>query len=302
MQTASIVELARKTVGFTLSGSNVRCEYSISDDIWGARFDAGQIGQVIQNLIINADQAMPEGGILKLDIENIYVKPEHSLPLEEGKYVRITIRDQGTGIPEKHLDKIFDPFFTTKLKGNGLGLATAYSIIKKHNGYINVESQFEEGTTFYIYLPASDEKLQLRESAHDEPLSGSGKILVVDDEDFIRDMLTKMLTRSGYTVTCAVDGRQAIEMYKNEKEQGEPFDAVLMDLTIPGGIGGREAIKKLREIDPDVKAIVSSGYSNDPIMADHTKYGFNACLAKPYRASELNKVLSEVLNEQKVPA
>jgi PAS domain S-box-containing protein len=301
-QTASIVELVRKTADFMLSGSNVKCEYSIPNDIWTAKFDTGQIGQVIQNLIINADQAMPEGGVLKLSIGNIYMERGHSLPLDEGRYVRIAIQDRGAGIPGKYLDKIFDPFFTTKSEGNGLGLAIAYSVVKKHGGYIDVESQIGEGTTFYVYLPASDENPQLLEQTGEEPLSGTGKILVVDDEEFIRNMLTKILTGSGYTVRCAADGARAIEMYKNEKELGKPFDAVLMDLTIPGGMGGKEAVKMLRQIDPDAKVVVSSGYSNDPIMADHTRHGFSGRIAKPYRTGELNSVLSEVVNEKKLPA
>jgi PAS domain S-box-containing protein len=300
-QTASIVELVRKTADFMLSGSNVKCEYSISDDVWTAKFDTGQIGQVFQNLIINADQAMPEGGIMKLSVENIYVGPGHSLPMEGGRYIRIAIQDQGTGIPGKYVDNIFDPFFTTKTEGNGLGLAIAYSVMKKHGGYIDVESQIGAGTTFYVYLPASNENPRLLEQTGEELLSGTGKILVVDDEEFIRDMVTRILTGSGYTVRCAADGARAIEMYKNEKELGKPFDAVLMDLTIRGGMGGKEAVKILRQIDPDVKVIVSSGYSNDPIMADHTGHGFSGRIAKPYRAGELNNVLSEVVNEKKLP-
>ena len=294
-KTASIEELLKDSATFALRGSNVRCEFSFTDDLWPVEVDEGQISQVIHNLIINADQAMPEGGVIKVRAENMTVKAEDNLPLKEGKYIRITIEDQGTGIPKEHLPKIFDPYFTTKQKGSGLGLAIAYSIVKRHDGYISVESELGVGTTFYIYLPASEKEILEKEAAEERPFFGKGKILVMDDEEAVREVAGNMLKFLGYKVEFARDGIEAIELYKKAKESGKPFDAVILDLTVPGGMGGKEAFGKLLEIDPEVKAIVSSGYSNDPIMADYKEYGFRGVVAKPYKLRELSEELHRVI-------
>jgi PAS domain S-box-containing protein len=297
-EVASIAELLEESALFTLRGSNVKCEFSLPDDLWSIEIDRGQMSQVITNLVINADEAMPEGGLLNIGAKNTVIERK-ALPLPKGDYVEITVEDHGVGIQEKHLGRIFEPYFTTKQKGTGLGLATTYSIIKNHNGYITVESEPGVGTTFHIYLPASKKpvtkKEEVEEGAVQAAFPGRKRILVMDDEETIRDMLSNALSTAGFEVELASDGKEAIERYEKAMELGQPFDAVIMDLTIPGGMGGKEAIKKLIEIDPDVKAIVSSGYSTDPIMADFRKYGFSAVMTKPYSVGEMERTLHRIL-------
>ncbi|MBD3181673.1 response regulator, partial [Candidatus Poribacteria bacterium] len=226
----------------------------------------------------------------------IMLDKDPSIPLEPGPYLRISVTDQGAGIPEHYLGKIFEPFFTTKQTGSGLGLANCYSIIRNHNGYISVDSQVGVGATFYIYLPASPDVTVSKDRAEKNYIiHGSGKLLVMDDEDMVIEFLTDMLGSIGYDVLTAQDGAKAVEMYKNAKESGKPFDAIIMDLTIPGGMSGRDAIREILKFDPDVKAIVSSGYFNDPIMANYREYGFSAAIAKPYRNAELSEVLHDLL-------
>ncbi len=298
LQMSAIAELLESSATFALSGSNVKCEFSISDDLWTVEADEGQINQVIHNLIINADQAIPEGGLVRICAENINVDTESGLPLKAGEYIKISIEDQGLGIPKEHLNRIFDPFFTTKQAGNGLGLATSYSIIQNHNGYITVDSQLGVGTTFHIYLPALSEAVMMeRETTKNIPIKGSGRILVMDDEKHVRDLAAEILSRLGYEVTTSIDGSETIELYRDAMTSEEPFNAVILDLTVPGSMGGREAIQELIEIDPEIKAIVSSGYSNDPVMAYFREYGFRGVIAKPYRALELSAVLYRVMME-----
>ena len=220
------------------------------------------------------------------------------MPLSPGKYVKLTFADQGTGIAGKYLDKIFDPYFTTKQKGSGLGLATSYSIIKNHSGYIQVESQIGVGSTFYIYLPASKSETPAAKQETAEPAKGQGRVLVMDDEEMVREVLGGMLSLLGYEADFACDGSQALEKFIQAKESGRPFDLVILDLTIPGAMGGKDAIQELLKIDRKVKALVSSGYSEDPIMADFQKYGFSGVIAKPFRVSELAKVLNEVIAKE----
>jgi len=295
-KTASLSELLKDSSIFALSGSSTRCEYSMQDDLWLVEVDEGQISQVINNLVINADQAMPEGGVIRMSVRNIKIEPENSLPLENGDYVKLSIEDQGVGISEEHLQKIFDPYFTTKQRGSGLGLATSYSIIKNHDGQISVESNLGIGTTFHIYLPASPEKTLVKEEkVQEDPITGKGRILVMDDEEFIRELISDMLVRIGYEPTTALDGAEAIKLYKEAKNSDRPFDVVIMDLTVPGGMGGKEAIRRIMETDLEVKAIVSSGYSNDPIMADFRKYGFSGVIAKPYKTRDLSEILHKVI-------
>jgi PAS domain S-box-containing protein len=295
-KTVSIAELLRDSVSFALRGSNARCELSIPDDLWSVEVDEGQIGQVISNIVINADHAMPRGGIIKVRAENVTIGAEDAIPLEDGEYVKIYIEDRGIGIPKENLDSIFDPYFTTKQKGSGLGLATSYSIIKNHEGHITVESELGAGTTFHIYLPASPEAVPTeKKEAEEKPIMGEGRILVMDDEKHVRDTVAAMLNSLGYKVTTSVDGAEAIELYKDAKESGQPYDAVIVDIVIPGGMGGRETIQRLMEIDPEVRVIVSSGYSDDPIMADFSRYGFKGAIAKPYKTKELSEVLHRVI-------
>jgi two-component system cell cycle sensor histidine kinase/response regulator CckA len=223
-------------------------------------------------------------------------KRKGPLPLPRGNYVEITVKDQGTGIAKGHLERIFEPYFTTKQKGSGLGLATAYSVIKNHDGHISVSSELGTGTTFTIYLPASSKPAPVKKKVVAEaPIPGKGRVLVMDDEPAIRQLLKRMLTGTGYEIELSQDGKEAIAKYTQVREAGRPFEAVIMDLTIPGGMGGKETISNLLEIDPGVKAIVSSGYSTDPIMADYDKYGFSGVVAKPYVAADLEKTLRNVI-------
>ena len=299
-RSSSIAALVKESASFNLRGSGVRCEFSLPDDLWPVHFDEGQMNQVISNLIINAVEAMVESGVLNIRVKNAIIKEGSAVPLPEGRFVEIAIEDQGIGIPEENLDKIFDPYFTTKRKGSGLGLATAYSIIKSHSGCITVTSELNVGTTFCIYLPAAEKSSpSKKEPEMDTDFTGRGRILVMDDEEIIREMLGSMLTLDGYKVEVASDGAEAVEQYIRAREQGQPFAAVILDLTVPGGMGGKEAIKKLLEVDPGVKTIVSSGYSNDPIVADFGKYGFKGVATKPYAATELEKTLRNVLRSKK---
>jgi len=295
-KTVSLADLLQEATSLALRGSNVRCELCIPEDLWWAEVDEGQVSQAIDNLIINADQAMPEGGTIRVCAENVMVRLKDGLPLKGGNYIKVSVRDQGIGIPEKYLSRIFDPFFSTKEKGSGLGLAICYSIIKRHKGHITVESQEGVETTFYIYLPALEKKIFTAKKIAEERLpSMSGNILFMDDQQSIRNMAEKMLTRLGYQVQFAWDGTEAIDLYKKALESGHCFDAVILDLTVPGGMGGKESIRKLLEIDPEIKAIVSSGYSNDPIMSEYRKYGFRGAVAKPYEMKDLDATLQKVI-------
>ena len=298
LQTADIELLLKDSATFALRGSNVGCEFSIPDDLWPVEIDVGQINQIINNLIINARQAMPDGGTIKIRAENVNMDRESGLPLKIGSYTKVSIQDEGTGISQKHIQKIFDPFFTTKQEGNGLGLATSYSIIHKHNGHITVESELGAGATFHIYLPASPEGILVEwEEETAGPIMGTGRILVMDDEELVREIVSNMLTEMGYEVTTAIDGTQAIEMYKEAMGSGNPYDAAIIDLTVPGGMGGKETIQRLTEIDPEIKAIVSSGYSNDPIMAKFGEYGFRDFIVKPYKTRELSVIMHRVITD-----
>jgi PAS domain S-box-containing protein len=294
-KTLFISETIRDSCLFALRGSNSRCEFSIADNLYAVEADEGQIGQVLNNLVINADQAMPQGGVIHMRAENVTMNKDAGLPLNEGKYVKLVVTDQGIGIPERILPRIFDPYFTTKQKGSGLGLATSYSIIKNHDGLITVESEPEGGTTFSVYLPASQSVISRPADSEEAPDQGRGKILLMDDEEPIRELAREMLSLLGYEVETAKDGAEAIDLYRAARETSHPFDAVILDLTVSGGMGGRETIERLLELDPQVNAIVSSGYGNDPIMAEHERYGFRGVVAKPYTAKELSETIKGVL-------
>ncbi|MEW5803851.1 MAG: PAS domain S-box protein [bacterium] len=344
-KTASLSKLLKDTTSFLLRGSTVRYQLFIQEDLWLAEIDEGQVSQVIHNLVINASQAMPEGGLIEVRAENVTLgtRADAALPPREGKehvmhgcvhsepgekseygaghgtkgewgikagkYIKISIRDHGVGIPEEYLNRIFDPYFTTKPKGSGLGLAVTYSIVKKHQGSIEVESRVGIGTSFTIYLPAlekepaaaaSDLSRRNMPSSLQSLYSRRGKILFMDDKPSIRDVVGRMLTHLKYEVELAKDGAEAIELYRKAKESEHPFDAVMLDLTVPGGMGGKDAIQKLLEIDPKIKAIVSSGYFNDPIMSDYRRYGFHGVVIKPYEVKELTETLSRVLRPERL--
>ena len=290
--------IVREMTTFTLHGSRVKAEYHVEDDLWPADADKGQMGRVVQNLVLNAVQAMPEGGTVKIALKNERIDGLSRLALAPGDYVQIAISDTGVGIRPEHLPRIFDPYFTTKQMGSGLGLAAVYSIVNKHRGSIDVESQLGVGTTFTIWLPASRSEVD-EESG--EPMSTrhapmKGRVLFMDDEESIRHMASFLLRRFGFDVTCVPDGAEAVRRYREAQESGEPYALVIMDLTVPGGMGGREAVAQLRKIDPRVRAIVSSGYSSDPVLANYQAHGFCGVAAKPYEVSDLARVLRAALS------
>ncbi|MCB0358331.1 MAG: response regulator, partial [Bdellovibrionales bacterium] len=251
------------------------------------------------NLTLNGIQAMPQGGALTVECRNVRNRQDsrtHIASLPAGPYVEITVHDEGVGIPQENLTRIFDPYFSTKHTGSGLGLATTYSIVKKHQGQIFVESSPDCGTTFSIYLPASTTQQSAREREVVPLTSGTGRVLVLDDDDIVREIVGSMLTQLGYVPILASEGNAAVQLYREHLESGKRIHAVIMDLTIPGGVGGREALALLKRIDPDVRAIVSSGYSTDPVMADYESFGFCGVVAKPYELTELSQVLASVLS------
>jgi signal transduction histidine kinase/CheY-like chemotaxis protein len=299
-ETTSLPHLLKESAHFALSGSKVECEFSQPEDLWSADIDEEQISQAIQNLILNADQAMPQGGRIGVTAENAQLTDwdQSIVPLSEGRYVKVSVRDQGIGIPREHLSKVFDPFFTTKQRRSGLGLSTAYSIIKNHGGYLSVESDLGKGTTFTFYLPASSQEAPVENTKEEIPITGKGRVLIMDDEEGIRLSAADVLAYLGYEAALAKDGSEAIQLYQEAKESGHPFAAVIMDLTIPGGVGGQEAIQRLLELDPGVKAIVSSGYSQNPILSNFRKYGFSGVLTKPYKIQEMGQILQEVLGKE----
>jgi PAS domain S-box-containing protein len=294
---ASIEQLVRDSVSFVLRGSNIRCEISIPDDIWPVHVDCGQINQVINNLIMNADQAMPDGGLMSVSVMNVIIGQREATSLSPGKYVKVSVQDRGIGIPPSDLGRIFDPYFTTKAKGSGLGLSSVFSIIKKHGGDITVDSRLGEGATFHFFLPAW-EKEPVATDEETAPLdSKKGKVLVMDDEEIIREVVGEMLSHLGYRAEFCGDGAEAIEKYLAAGEAGDPFAVVLMDLTIPGGMGGKETMKCLLEIDTNAIGIVSSGYSNDPILARYHEYGFRGVVQKPYNMEVLGRTLRQVIQQ-----
>jgi two-component system cell cycle sensor histidine kinase/response regulator CckA len=282
-----------------LGGSPVRPRYHIPMDLFPVEVDEDQIKQVIRNMVMNAKEAMPSGGTIVISCENVNVTPQNKLPLIKEDHVKITIHDEGAGIPEENMSKIFDPYFTTKgmgsQKGIGLGLAICYSIIRNHNGYILVDSAPGKGTTFQIYLPAT--KKDFIEVCMEEKVvrHGKGRILVMDDEEMILKIAKELLQLMGYEVTTALNGEEAIGFYRQAMELKTPFDAVVLDLAIPGGMGGKEVMEELSTIDPHVKAIISSGYLNDPVVRDFKRYGFSGMLTKPYEANELDDKLQNII-------
>lgn len=265
-----------------------------------ADVDKGQIQQVFSNLTINARQAMPNGGHLYISIENADMTIESLPGLKQRKYIKIVMKDEGSGIDSKYQSQIFDPYFTTKQAGSGLGLATSYSILNKHGGFIALNTKLGKGTTFTLYLPASKSKEfeKIEEQSIDGVLNMRkvARVLVMDDDEMICDVVSEILERTGFSVKTAFDGKKATQMYKQSMEANKPFDVVIMDLTIPGGIGGKEAIKDILDIDPEAKVIVSSGYADNPVMSNYAAYGFKGIISKPYTMNNLQKVLSKVLD------
>jgi len=294
----ALPDVVREVAEFVLRGSNVRCRFDIPDGVWSANVDRSQIGQVVQNIAINALQAMPGGGLLDIALANTEVGSEFAGILAAGRYVRLTLTDHGTGIPEADLPKIFFPYFTTKRMGSGLGLATVYSIVKKHHGHVIAESTLGQGTTFRVWLPAAEDAAAPGEKAAARPPSAPpfpARVLVMDDEPAIRRLGTAILERMGHQVVAVADGAEAVRTYVQARAEGRRFDLAILDLTIPGGMGGLEALQQILASDPEARAIVSSGYSHDSVLADFRSHGFRGRIVKPFEVAEFTRAVNEVL-------
>lgn len=294
----ALEEIVTETTRFALSGTNVRCEFEFPADLWPVEADAGQIHQVLNNLTINAAQAMPDGGVLQVSAENYIITEKDLLPLSAGKYTRVCFSDTGCGVAPEIKALIFDPYFTTKDNGTGLGLATAYSIMRRHDGDITVENHPDAGAIFYLYFPAAVGETPAKPNVDCSIIPAQGTIMVMDDDDIVCEVVGNMLERLGYQPILVSDGREAIKQYLEASATGNPIDVLIMDLTVPGGMGGKETISILLELDPTVKAIVSSGYSTDPVMANYRNYGFAGVIAKPYQLVELDEVVRKVMGTE----
>jgi nitrogen-specific signal transduction histidine kinase/ActR/RegA family two-component response regulator len=292
---SSFEDLLRDTVEFSVKGSNVRSDLIVADGLWAAEIDHIQISQVFSNLVINAVQSMQKGGTIRVRADNADLDERDGLPLLFGRYVRIAFEDSGTGIAAEDMAKIFDPFFTTKTGGSGLGLSISYSIVKKHGGYIEVRSQPGAGSTFTVYLPASLETPAREPAAVIAELKGSGRVLLMDDDTKLLNTVAEMLTNSGYEVETARNGEEALILYKRSMVQARPFDAVVLDVTVVGGMGGKDCMQHLTGLDPSVRAIVMSGYSEDAVLADYRSYGFRELLSKPFTIDEIKAKLQSVI-------
>jgi PAS domain S-box-containing protein len=294
-EAASLVDVVKDSANFVLRGAKVASRYFFPDDLWLVDIDKGQISQVVQNIILNASNAMPGGGVIEVACENVSSTSSMNIALPvSGSHVKMSIKDTGIGIPANVLDRVFDPYFSTKQKGSGLGLAISHSIISKHGGHISVQSTPGVGTTFTVYLPASAQHSEPVKKAEEADVhTKKSRILVMDDEEMVRNILQEMLCRTGHEVLLAKDGIEAVQVYRKAMENGASIDLIIMDLTIPGGMGGKEAVQKILAINPEAKVVVSSGYSNDPVMANFKDYGFCSAIAKPYQLSELTKVISQ---------
>ncbi len=296
-EAAALSEVVKDSADFVLRGSKVACSYSFPDNLWLVEIDKGQISQVVQNIILNAGHAMPAGGVIEVTAENVSPDEADRIGvIKKGRYVKMSISDTGIGIAPGLLEKIFDPYFSTKQQGSGLGLAIAHSIISRHGGKISVESALGKGSTFTIYLPASEESAVTAPKSEEGPLQTMAcRILVMDDDISIREMTRSMLSEMGHNVTVAADGKEAVQLYREAVGIGRPIDMTIMDLTVPGGMGGTEAVREILAIDPEAKVIVSSGYSNDPVMANFRDYGFCGAIAKPYQIKELARLIGKFL-------
>jgi PAS domain S-box-containing protein len=292
-----LTDVVREAAEFALHGATVKCEFDLAGDVRAADADKGQIGQVVQNLVLNAVQAMPGGGVIRLRLGNDRVAAGGALPLGSGDYIKLSITDTGKGIAPEHLSRIFEPFFTTKQHGSGLGLATVYSVVQKHRGHVAVESEIGRGTTFHLWLPAArtEPVVTAVTAATFEPLQG--RVLFMDDEEPIRVMTQTLLEKLGLEITVTSDGDEAVKQFALARVSGQPFDVVIMDLTVPGAMGGAAAMREILKLDPEARGIVSSGYSSDPVMANYREHGFRGSVPKPYRVSDFARTLREVMAE-----
>lgn len=295
---AGLGEIVEESAVFALRGAKARLRLELPAGLWPAEVDAGQISQVVHNLVLNADQAMPNGGEVLVSAENVVLSDGDHPTLPAGRYVRVSVIDQGVGIPAEHLGRIFDPYFTTKERGTGLGLASAYSIAVRHGGHLALASRPSEGTRADLYLPATQAVVAPPEAtASPAPGAARGRLLVMDDDPLVRDTVLTVLEHLGYEAAAAADGAEAIEAYRTALAEGRRFSAVLLDLTVPGGMGGADAVRALRELDPGVRAIVSSGYSTDAVLAAPEQHGFRGMLTKPFQIERLAEELARVLAE-----
>ena len=299
-KTVSLREILEENVRLVLTGSNIRPIFQISDELWPVNIDVGQICQVIHNLVINARQSMKEGGECIVQARNVIgeeveISGLSQMALHTDQWVQISLIDHGIGISKDNLEKIFDPYFTTKSTGSGLGLATAYSIVRNHGGVLSVKSELGKGTSFTLVLPAIPNVIVAPETSERVVKVGQGKILIMDDEIQIRKVLGEMLETCGYSYQTTKNGEEALKIFCQAQEIGFPFSAVILDLTVPGGMGGKDVIGQLLTIDPQVRAIVMSGYSNDPVLANYQEYGFKGRVAKPFNLVDLSVVLNSVL-------
>jgi two-component system cell cycle sensor histidine kinase/response regulator CckA len=298
-QPTQLSGVIRDAMSLAASGSRLRCDFFLAEDLWLADVDAGQIGQVIRNLVLNAREAMPKGGVISVRAENVVLGLQEHPSLPPGDYVRVSLVDSGGGIPKKLLSKIFDPYFSTKQrespKGMGLGLAICHTVIQKHGGAIAVESEPGVGTTFHLLLPASRKLLPEEKASRPANRPRGGRILVMDDEEVVRRLVKRLLEQEGHEVELVEDGQRAVGAYESAKGEGRPFDAVILDLTIRDGVGGKETIRELLKIDPAVKAILMSGYAKDPVVMEPERYGFKGVLAKPFDKLKLHEILARVL-------
>ena len=291
----TITELIKDSTSFVLRGSQVTCEYHLNQDLWAVEADEGQLGQVAQNLVINARQAMPDGGTITIRATNKTLTLEEFPSMPPGNYIEILVQDHGIGIPPEHLPRIFDPYFSSKSTGTGLGLAISYSIIKNHGGLITVNSELGQGTIFSILLPAIPGYVPEPKEQDDIRQIDAKKILIMDDDQTVREIAASMLALIGCSIDEATNGKDAIALYIKAQQNNTPFDIVIMDLTIPGGMGGKEAIAALLAVDPNARVVVSSGYANDPIMANYKEYGFCGVLPKPFKMDDLKRALASVI-------
>ncbi|MBM4031195.1 MAG: PAS domain S-box protein [Planctomycetes bacterium] len=297
----ALAPILRETAELALAGSAVRCELHVPDALWPAHADAEQVSQVLQNLLINARQAMPAGGTVDVVAENLLIEHGNSLGLAPGRFVRIGVVDRGVGIPRENLPRIFDPFFTTKEGGSGLGLTASYAIVRKHGGALDVHSELGAGTTFHAYLPAADAARSdcgpQAAAAPDGlmPPLRTGRVLLMDDDEIVRRGAQRLLRHCGYEVQCAADGAQAVELYAQARAAGRPVDAVILDLTVLDGMSGEECMRRLRALDPAVRAVACSGYSDEPVLAGFRSHGFQAVIRKPFSLEELTEVLDSLI-------
>ena len=287
--------LVRSAAGFAVRGANVNVGLQFPEELRPVEADEGQLAQVFNNLVINAHQAMPTGGTITIHADNCRIGAGSIAQLPAGDYICVKVEDQGIGIPAEHLQKIFDPYFTTKQKGSGLGLAVAYSVMRNHGGHIEATSTLGQGTTFTLFFPAAAGEVPAAAEPAAQITGGKGRVLVMDDEKIVRVVVAAILADLGYEAAFAKDGAEAVTAYRRAREEGKGFDVVILDLTVPGGMGGKDAVQELKKIDPEVRAIVSSGYSNDPVMAEYRSHGFAGVVKKPFQVHELTTVLDAVL-------